>query len=268
MRCVFSILNLATDSICEKALEDAKRVYSKKIPNLYTSEEHEERMTRAMAILKSKARGSLRDEYSGLLETYCASVWNSGRRQCAAKSLHGFCCVLKSGHPDNHKSNFMCSDFCLCGNTQTSHPDAFLGCNESVALSMESCCSRYELVKVPAAAKVMRLGNDEDFDTTIRQPGFIGDTNNLCVKYLTNGSKKDKVRRNFSSAISLSYGIEYICPKGGHRFLVTEGDDYPLRRPCLCNIELVAELSRLFIKFPAACSLSIVSSCQHTLSRS
>ncbi|XP_063893885.1 nonsense-mediated mRNA decay factor SMG8 [Helicoverpa armigera] len=121
---------LATDvrfsqARCAKVLPIAQASYAEGLPAHYSSQHHAHKVSVALGVLSSMARGPLARSAGARLRAACAATWRA-RSLCEALSLTGHVCI----EPDHdsskeHSSGVRYVSACNCGRCKCSREDPY-----------------------------------------------------------------------------------------------------------------------------------------------
>ncbi|KAJ2947264.1 hypothetical protein O0L34_g16976 [Tuta absoluta] len=121
---------LATDvrfsqARCAKVLPIAQASYTEGLPSHYSSQHHAHKVSVALGVLDTMARGPLAGGARERLRAACAAVWST-RRLCEAPSLTDRLCVLpQHDNTKEHSSGVRYVSACNCGRSKCSREDPY-----------------------------------------------------------------------------------------------------------------------------------------------
>ena len=195
LRSMLNINGKFSRNRCGLILPKVKEIYYTDLPALYTSEEHNARICRALQAFYAHARGPMVNYYRNLLIEEFSLFWRNGRQRCEAKSLTGhYCKYSKHNAPENvetdadssqidvrkHCSEFVSVGACNCGKTRKTRIDPFTLVDANCNFFQSRCCARYQRSELPKLASdfdhwsLLSLGNSRTYSPTvgILQDGF------------------------------------------------------------------------------------------------
>ncbi|KAL0881402.1 hypothetical protein ABMA27_001270 [Loxostege sticticalis] len=121
---------LATDvrfsqARCAKVLPIAQASYAEGLPSHYSTQHHAHKVSVALGVLESMARGPLAGGARGRLQAACAAA-HRARSLCEAPSLTAHPCILpEHDNTKEHSSGVRYISACNCGRTKCSREDPY-----------------------------------------------------------------------------------------------------------------------------------------------
>ncbi|GAQ86942.1 hypothetical protein KFL_003220040 [Klebsormidium nitens] len=183
--------------LCGAALPAALEEYLNNLPEHYPLMVHQQQLERAVWVMRNRGGGAALKEWVEKLESRCASIWEGGRKSCAARSLTGQPCIYcvhslpvdgtagDGSEGKRHSSGFCFLQACACGRSRKMREDPFdeAEARESWS-STEGCCSSDSApVEHPGGSPflVARLGSARDYSSGegLVQDGFVPGHNQL-----------------------------------------------------------------------------------------